>query len=288
LAQSPSLSLVRQIRVGAIAARKFDFLGKISLDLLAETQQEGVNLVSRFFGNTVGLCEVRKGKLHADPAVAADLKAHLQPLDILLEKTPFRLTDKFIPGHFGHVAIWLGTEAELMAAGVWDHPVVRPYQNRIRQNNEDAHSKDGGHVLEALRPGVTLNTLEHFLNVDDVLVLRPARMRRDAEAVREALLLAFRQVGKQYDFNFDVNTTDRIVCSELAYVCLPRIDWPTEKTMGRNTISPDQVAQMALLSDAPLEPVCFYHDGQRVPPERHSALLRQLLRAASLGASSWR
>ena len=30
--------------------------------------------------------------------------------DILLEKTPFRLTDKLIPGYWGHAAVWIGGE----------------------------------------------------------------------------------------------------------------------------------------------------------------------------------
>ena len=37
-----------------------------------------------------------------------EVKQELRPFDILFEKTPFRLTDKFIPGHFGHVAIYIG------------------------------------------------------------------------------------------------------------------------------------------------------------------------------------
>lgn len=277
LAQSPSLSLVRQIQLGTLAARQFDFLGKISADLLAETQQQGVNLVSMFFGNTVGLCESRKGKLYANPTVAADIKCQLRPCDILLEKTPFRLTDKFIPGHFGHVAIWVGNEAELTQAGVWNHRAVRPYRDRIREGNPDPTGKDARHVLEALRDGVALNTLEHFLNVDDVLVLRPTVMQHDPEAVKESLLLAFRQLGKKYDFNFDVNTTDKIVCSELVYVSMPGIAWPTGKSLGRDTISPDQVARLCLGPGAPLELVLLYHDGQRITPDRAPSLLQSLL-----------
>ena len=68
---------------------------------------------------------------------------------------------------------------------------------------------------------------------------------------------------KKYDFNFDVDTTDKIVCSELAYVSFPSIDWPTAKTLGRYSISPDNVAQLAW-NNVPLQLVIFYHDGQLV------------------------
>ena len=43
----------------------------------------------------------------------ASLVADMQPLDVIFEKTPFRATDKFIPGHYGHAAIWVGNEQQL-------------------------------------------------------------------------------------------------------------------------------------------------------------------------------
>ena len=42
----------------------------------------------------------------------------MMKLDILFEKTPFRLTDKLIPDHCGHVAIWTGTQADLIELNI--------------------------------------------------------------------------------------------------------------------------------------------------------------------------
>ena len=166
-----------------------------------------------------------------------------------MEKTPFRLTDKLIPGHFGHVAIWVGTERELKALDLWDHEWIKPHQEKIRR---------GASVLEALRDGVQLNTLEHFMDVDDVAVLRLTELKEN----KETMIRAFRQIGKSYDFNFDVETTDRIVCSELAYVVFTEVDWQTEKTLGRSTISPDHVAHKCLQKPEEMKLILFYHDGQ--------------------------
>ena len=116
--------------------------------------------------------------------------------------------------YFGHVAIWTGTKAEVIDAGVWADSVVQRHAEHI-SNESDPHSRDEHQIIEALRNGVKLSTLEHFLNVDDFAILRPVFPDGAASDMkREALLLAFRQVGKQYDFNFDVNTTDKIACSE--------------------------------------------------------------------------
>jgi hypothetical protein len=84
-----------------------------------------------------------------------------------------------------------------------------------------------------------------------------------------------KQVGKDYDFNFDVETTDKIVCSELVYTVYTDIPWPTEKALGRYTISPDNVAKKAL-SDGSLNLVSLYHDGKEVTADR-LGLLAQLM-----------
>ncbi|HOI53042.1 MAG TPA: YiiX/YebB-like N1pC/P60 family cysteine hydrolase, partial [Azonexus sp.] len=211
---------------------------------------EGVNLSSLLFGNAAGLVETRRGKLDGQAPVLEKLAGTVQAGDVLLEKTPFRLTDTFIPGHYGHVAVWVGSEAELRRLGIWEHPVVRPYQANIRA---------GRGVVEALRSGVKMNTLRHFLNIDDLAVLRPRQM---ADTVRaEAVLQTLRQVGKAYDFNFDVESTDRIVCSELVYHAYGDVRWPTKRQLGRVTISPDNVAAEATGNGA-FAIELLYHDGR--------------------------
>jgi len=265
---SPSYNYVRKIRVGEIAGNKFQAFERIAVDRTAEGAAGSMDLLSGLFGNSVGLYESRKGKLYGDEEALREIESQLQPLDILLEKTPFRLTDKLIPGHFGHVAIWTGNRAELVDAGVWEELIVEQYSDELKGEQQ---------IIEALRSGVQLSRLEEFMNVDDLAVLRPVFDEDTREAdVREALLMAFRQVGKKYDFNFDVNTTDKIVCSELAYVSFPAFDWPTEAVLGRHSISPDNVAQLAW-NNVPLRLVMFYHDGERVPESEHAEKMRELM-----------
>lgn len=250
--QSPSLNMVRRLRPIGYAENLMGFFGVLSIDTLNQLKNEGVNFSSMVFGNAVGLVETRRGKLDGDAQLVDKVAGTLRAGDILLEKTPFRLTDAFIPGHWGHAAVWVGNEQELRDLGIWEHPVVRPHQARIR---------DGRGVVEALRAGVKMNTLAHFLNVDDLAVLR-----RDAASQKqqvEVILQALRQVGKAYDFNFDVESTDRIVCSELVYHAYGDIRWPTARHLGRATVSPDNIAVLAT-GDGPLSVSLLYHDGREV------------------------
>ena len=276
---SPSYNYIKKIRIKEIASGKFEAYEKLTKDRISEITQEGFDGVSGLFGNTMGLFEFRKGKLYRDEAVKKKIQEELQPLDILLEKTPFRLTDKLIPGHFGHVAIWTGTKAELIKMDVWEEPYIKMYAEEISSKSDD-NSKDEHQIIEALRSGVKLSTLEDFLNVDDFAILRPVFTEENKiELSKEAIVMAFRQIGKKYDFNFDVNTTDKIVCSELAYISFPSMDWPTEKTLGRYSISPDNVAKLAW-NNIPLELVLFYHDGKLVKKDEQVEKMKALMQGS--------
>lgn len=264
IAQSPAFAALNDNRMPANLKLSLRHMRMLSGDLLKDLSREGLNLFSMLFGNTVGLVETRHGKLYAKPELERQLAGQLRAGDVLLEKTPFRLTDLMIPGYWGHAAIWVGSETELRELGVWDHPAVRPHQERMRR---------GKGVVEALRGGVVLNSFAHFLNVDDLAVLRPPQPDRAVQAAR--VVRAFRQLGKAYDFNFDVESTDRIVCSELIYQVYTEMPWPTSKQLGRATISPDQVAQRAL-PGGPLQVVLLVEDGRIVENEPSARMLALL------------
>ena len=232
---------------------------------LFESHEDVLFSVSKIFGNGMGAFQSRMGYLHDDEQVLREVKQELRPFDILLEKTPFRLTDKFIPGHFGHVAIYIGNERQLKDLGLWDKSYVQPYQEQISQ---------GKVVLEALREGVVLNKLEHFLNVDDFAVIRKAGIS-DKQS-QEYAENAFRQLGKEYDFNFDVETLNKIVCSELVYQVFTDDSWETVETLGRPTISPDAVIkQIEKNSDYKL--ILFYHQGKRINLDLQDQLVLSLI-----------
>lgn len=242
-------------------AGKLSLIGNESVDSFWGVTNFLSGKTSQAFGNTVGLVEVRKGKLYNNAELTRKIKSQLKPMDILLEKTPFRLTDKLIPGYFGHVAIWVGSEDELKALNLWSHPLIKPHQKAI---------SEGKCVLEALRSGVMLNSLDHFLNIDDLAVLRPTNHAIDKVVLTRR---AFRQVGKAYDFNFDVETLDTIVCSELIYQVFADMSWPTDSVMGRCTISPDNVAQKV---EQEFNTTLLYIDGAEVRDNRDQRLLTLL------------
>lgn len=267
--QSPSLATLQKDRLISDLFGGIGFVSTAAIDRLFSLKDESTNFSSLLFGTTIGLVEVRHGKLYRNPEVLDRVSRGLRAGDILVEKTPFRLTDTFIPGHWGHAAVWVGTEDELRALGIWEHPVVKPHQEAIR---------NGHGVVEALRSGVELNTLAHFMNIDDLGILRHETL--SAEKRIEVVLLALRQMGKSYDFNFEAETTHRIFCSKLVYLAYGDLQWPTSRILGRVTVSPDNIASRAF-EDGPLNVVLLYHDGMEIT-ENRQAYMQRLMQPAKL------
>ncbi|CBW27046.1 conserved hypothetical protein [Halobacteriovorax marinus SJ] len=223
-------------------------------DTLANFFGKVTNVISGVFGNLVGKVRWRHGNFYKDNIVKEKLLKELRPLDLLFEKTPFALTDTFIPGHFGHAALYLGTEEQLKEIGLWDSPIIRPYQKNI-QNGEI--------IVEAIRPGVGLTTMEKFLEIDEIAILRQDTIHYDYEEMQQVYKRALDQIGKKYDFNFDVETTDKIVCSELLFFAYGKINWPTVYILGRPTISPDNLAELAFYDNTPINFVLNYWSKKR-------------------------
>ena len=233
---------------------------------LAKRLEADMNALSKTFGNAMGSIHLGKATIKGKilKKIEKRMLEVLEPGDIIMDKTSFAMTDRLIPGHFGHVAIWLGRPDQLEELGLFD-PAVNTYGDSLRNALEWKDKlMEGKCILEALRPGVVINTIEHFLYVDEVLILR---LKPEAVGGQEALkklrsqivCRAMHHLGQRYDFNFDINTANTIVCSELAYQAYPQnIAWPLTKTAGRWTISPDQVAVMAGPTSAfPLEIVYY-------------------------------
>ena len=140
------------------------------------------------------------------------LRAVLQPGDILIERRNWYLTNCFLPGFWPHAALYMGTYEELEELGVPADPRAAPHMNAFRQRDEFEHDLA---VLEAIGEGVIFTSLEHSVGeADAVAVLRPIL---STEQRREALSRALSHRGKAYDFDFDFETTDTLVCTELIF-----------------------------------------------------------------------
>ncbi|MCI0697094.1 hypothetical protein L0337_34450 [candidate division KSB1 bacterium] len=159
------------------------------------------------------------------------------------------------------------------------NPLLFEALYRLKHERENViEALRDGQTISAHDGGVTLHSFAHFLYVDDFAAIRLRQGEMSAEQYRKNLArflaLALLQYGKPYDFKFDVNTLDAIVCSELIYQSFVDIDFSTGKSLGSYTISPDQVAQTAgiktvldtLKLDPPFDLVQWYAEAMPFYP----------------------
>ena len=219
--------------------------GKIFLDSATSFINALTEYGSWVVGNTTGNISWREGHLKKHPNIIEKIRLTLKPFDVLVEKAPFIMTDYMIPGHFGHVALYLGDEQQLRELGLWNDPKVVPFQEKIRQ---------GYNMIEAVRSGVRLTSLDHFSNVDELAILRV----KEIPMPKKVLFTALAQLNKEYDFNFNVLNPLSLICSELIYLSHGYISWPTENILGRPTISPDHLVELAFYRQSPLKFVGYW------------------------------
>lgn len=267
-------------------------------DSLALIKSQTSHIFSKAFGVSADIFQSREGHLKNMPRTEYGLLAEtMKPLDIILQKSRSRLTDKFIPGHYSHVGIWVGTEAELKELGVWQQ--LPDLYKRAQENYGyrgppfQETIRDGKHLIEALAPGVQIHSLQHFLDADDLVVVRPVACGMQEpgsitclaqEKKSEYLMNAFRQIGKKYDFSLDFNTDNELVCSEVAYWTFVDFDIKTDRSMGKHYVLPDQIAKMADEHGDPFIPVILYVNGNKI--DKVGEPLRKELKQVLTGNSS--
>jgi len=186
-------------------------------------------------------------------SIAKDLRPLLQPGDILLTRRDGYLSNTFLPGHWGHAAMYLGSKDEILKAFGPDKELeaaLKDYEGK---------DKDGAPfaAIEAIGEGVRLSSLEFALHANLVAVLRP---KVEPEHVRTAIIRALALRGTPYDFSFDLSSQDKIICTELVYrAYAPHLEGPLEEVMGRKTLKPDGMLRtLDPTSDEPLSEYVVY------------------------------
>jgi len=169
-----------------------------------------------------------------------DLRAILQPGDILLERRNWFMSNAFLPGFWPHAAVYLGDAGALEALGVPGDPRVARWWRTYLGGDELG---DPYAVIEAVSEGVIFTSLEHSVGqADAVAVLRP---RLTDSQRREGLARAFSHHGKPYDFEFDFFSTDRLVCTEVVYRAYDgMIEFPLVEILGRRALPAVGLAQL--------------------------------------------
>jgi hypothetical protein len=247
----PSLWMYLRTRIhvrGRRAIRRIgrDFLGR------------GVYALQTAIG--CGMAEVFVRPGHS-PSLPRDIRAEvvqlLRPGDVLVVRKEFAATNYFLPGYWPHVALFLGRPHDLVSCGIAEHEHV---QRRIAQlvsatqltgvlspNEQHAWCDGAEHpcVLEAMKDGVKIRSVNSPFNSDSVVVVRPLL---EPQQIGCALAQAMMHEGKAYDFDFNFCASHRLVCTEVvyrAYEGVAGVQFDLRRHVGRFALSAADILRMA-------------------------------------------
>jgi hypothetical protein len=211
------------------------FMLSNTVDEWQSYQYKTVYFLSKIFGQFAGQFH---GKIDKKTN-AMILKSQLQEFDIVLLKSLTHLTEKLIPGYFGHVGVSLGNDL----------------------------------MIETPRSGVRICSIEEFSDGEIYLIVRPTNLTEmQKQKIRNSLKM---QLGKKYDFNFDSQSPDRIVCSDLVCLAYDFIDWQSKKRAGHYITSPDDLVR-SLLNRPDFSFEMYINQGQFVS-KPDSTFIQELL-----------
>lgn len=188
------------------------------------------------------------------------LRPRLQPGDVLITRRNWYLSNIGLPGFWPHAALYLGTPAERRTffgdtLGGWLQAQggVKDFESLLKARYPAAHATSEapfhGHpvrVVEAQSEGVTFTSLEHAVEADALVVLRPKLSPVD-KAI--AIARAFHYAGRPYDFNFDFATDAELVCTELVYKSyepatgFAGLKLPLVEVLGRKTLPANEIVR---------------------------------------------
>jgi hypothetical protein len=249
----------------------------IDLRFLADTVERGLRKV--WFPAQAGVAQwmsdtkiMRVGSSLISSAQIEQLRTHLRPGDILLERRNWYLSNVGLPGFWPHAALYLGTPDEF--AQIYGLESVealkKQFPNAFKSWFEQDENGAPHRVFEALSEGVVFTSLERSASADYVAALRPRLEKTD---IFIAARRAFEFFGRPYDFDFDFLTDASLVCTELIYKAYEDdadgrgIYFPLVDVLGRPTLPPNEIVryfdQSWGTSDQSLEFVYFL-DGREL------------------------
>lgn len=203
-----------------------------------------------------------------DTETIAKVEPLLEPGDILMSRKNWYLSNVGLPGFWPHGLLYTGSPEQFeayfddasVAAWLATLPgTPRTLGEHLSATNPAAWSAFiAGHptvagqheepwkVIEAISEGVSFNTWEHAAG--DYLAAMSPRFGKLERA--RAMVRAFAQYRRPYDFDFDFATDHAVVCTELVWRAwrseddLPGLDLPLVRVAGRMTLPANELARI--------------------------------------------
>lgn len=243
---------------------------------------QGLFLVQRYVSELMAEVSVKPGHRPCVPEeIRGQLLAALQPGDVFVVRKEYAITNYFLPGYWPHAALYLGSREDLARLAVDKRQGFAERSELLTHCQEASPNRPHGlRVLEAMKDGVLIRSVDSPLASDSVVILRP---QLSPEQIAEGFCRAIVHEGKPYDFDFDFTCSHRMVCTEVVYRAYDGIGplrFQLERHAGRMALGAQGLIQMALANQG-FSPVAVYS-----PEDSGEVLLADAARAVLQRRSS--
>ncbi|MDF3128785.1 YiiX/YebB-like N1pC/P60 family cysteine hydrolase [Kiritimatiellaeota bacterium B1221] len=195
------------------------------------------------------------------------LKEVMQPGDVLITRHDDAMSNLFLPGFWPHGAFVIGTAAQREALGT------------TYISDQKDRSQDPICILEAKKDGVRFRSIRETLAVDAFVLLRP-KFASDTDR-KTSIERALSHEGKLYDFEFDFNRSDRLVCTEVIYRSLdglPGLQFELIRKAGRYTLPAEELMKQGIQKGSLEVLLCYGLKGNQMHRgERAQSLINRSL-----------
>lgn len=262
----PLFALIEQLRdrlrpsLWTYVRTRFHVKGRRTVRLVGrDVLGSGVYALQEAVSRGLAQVTVQLGHTPSLPTkIRRELAALLRPGDVLVVRKEFAATNYFLPGYWPHVALYVGTDRDLAAHGIADHAHVRPRLAQLTSatpstavltpSAADGWCESVPHpcVLESMKDGVRIRSLNSPFNSDSVVIVRPLL---ESAHIAAALAQALMHEGKPYDFDFDFCCSHRLVCTEVvyrAYEGIGGVQFDLHRHAGRFALAAGDILRMAL------------------------------------------
>lgn len=230
---------ISQFAQAKMRTRGGQLLRKITHDILGQAlygiQKFGSTLIADQYAKPGHRPQLPK-------TVMQQLDTFLEPGDILMVRKEYALTNYFLPGYWPHAALYLGNAEDLTELGIHNHKNVQPRWATLTATNQGRSQK----VLEAMKDGVHIRSVETPFSSDSIVILRQKLTRAEFSF---GLARGIAHEGKCYDFDFDFRSSERLVCTEVIYRAFEGVGnahFDLTTRVGRPTLSGSDLIQFAL------------------------------------------
>jgi hypothetical protein len=145
-----------------------------------------------------------------------NIQSVLRPWDILFSHRAWFITNDLIDGKRKHASIFLWNKSTLKKF-IQKNSIVLSWDII----NMEQRKKNDMLIIDSTEHGVTVRSIDDLTYLDDILIVRIEKSQTQKEEMIMSLLA---ELGKPYNYDFDINDTSSIYCAQLIHQGLTTID----------------------------------------------------------------